>query len=227
MSGAVLTLLAACGIAAPSPLMVPLDGSPVCTMAAAPAQRILHAPDVDARLARWAPQIDEAARQFALPSSWLRAILRVESGGDPAVTSPKGAMGLMQLMPATWQDLRTRYALGADPYAPADNVMAGAAYAREMFNRYGAPLFLAAYNAGPDRIDDYLSHGRPLPDETRRYVATLVPLLADPLPLLDIVRAERVQPRRSFVVHPAVGDLLVVGPSSGLFVSLGRDGDGS
>ena len=63
--------------------------------------------------------------------------------------SPKGAMGLMQLMPETWAALRARYGLGRDAFDPHDNILAGAAFLREMHDRYGSPGFLAAYNAGP------------------------------------------------------------------------------
>lgn len=71
-------------------------------------------------------------------------------------------------------ELRVRHRLGRDPYNPRDNILAGAAYLREMYDRYGSPGFLAAYNAGPGRYDEYLA-GRPLPAETRAYVAALVP----------------------------------------------------
>lgn len=99
-----------------------------------------------------------------------------------AAASPKGAMGLMQIMPATWADLRARHGLGADPFDPRDNILAGAAYLREMHDRYGAPGFLAAYNAGPGRYDDYLSAGRALPAETIAYVSALAPLIgSEPL----------------------------------------------
>lgn len=80
-------------------------------------------------------------------------------------------MGLMQIMPQTYAELRWRYGLGDDPYRPRDNIMAGAAYLREMLDRYGPTGFIAAYNAGPGRVDEYLTTGRPLPDETFRYVA--------------------------------------------------------
>ena len=86
-------------------------------------------------------------------------------------------MGLMQIMPETWAHLRVRYGLGADPYDPRDNILAGAAYLRELHDRYGAPGFLAAYNAGPTRYEDHLTIGRPLPAETRAYVADVVPLI--------------------------------------------------
>src|SRR3546814_17844195 len=94
--------------------------------------------------------------------------MRVESRGDVRAVSPKGAMGLMQLMPDTWASLRVRLGLGANPYDPRDNILAGAAYLREMHDRYGSPGFLAAYNAGPGRYEEALA-GRPLPAETRAY----------------------------------------------------------
>ena len=101
--------------------------------------------------------------------------MQVESGGDVRAVSPKGAMGLMQIMPETWASLRLRYGLGADPFDPHDNILAGAAYLRELHDRYGSPGFLAAYNAGPARYEDHVATGRPLPAETRAYVAVLAP----------------------------------------------------
>jgi hypothetical protein len=100
-----------------------------------------------------------------------------ESAGDTHALSRKGAMGLMQIMPDTWSELRARYGLGRDPFDPHDNILAGAAYLREMHDRYGSPGFLAAYNAGPQRYDDYLAGVRALPAETRAYVAGLAPLI--------------------------------------------------
>lgn len=121
--------------------------------------------------------IADAAQRFGIPEVWIRAVMRVESRGDVRAVSPKGAMGLMQIMPATWAELRGRYGLGTDPYDPRDNIIAGAAYLREMHDRYGSPGFLAAYNAGPGRYEEYRATGRPLPAETRAYVAMLVPVI--------------------------------------------------
>jgi soluble lytic murein transglycosylase-like protein len=96
--------------------------------------------------------------------------------------SPKGAIGLMQIMPDTWAGLRLRYRLGRNPRDPHDNILAGAAYLREMHDRFGAAGFLAAYNAGPGRYQDYVATGRPLPAETLAYVAALAPLIGgDPV----------------------------------------------
>jgi cell division septation protein DedD len=132
--------------------------------------------------APWGPYIHEAAARFDIPEIWVRSLMRVESGGSQyvngrLVTSPVGAMGLMQVMPGTYDELRDRYRLGADPFDPHDNILAGVAYMREMYDIYGSPAFLAAYNAGPARLDDYLANNRPLPDETRRYVAMIGPNL--------------------------------------------------
>lgn len=100
--------------------------------------------------------------------SWIRAVIHFESGGRAAAVSPKAAIGRMQIMPQTYAGLRARYHLGANPYDPTDNILAGAAYLREMHDRFGSPGFLAAYNAGPARYDEHLATGRALPIETQR-----------------------------------------------------------
>ncbi|BCM21067.1 lytic transglycosylase domain-containing protein [Mesorhizobium sp. J8] len=123
----------------------------------------------------YAAHIVEASRRFRLPQLWIRAVMHLESARDPRAVSRKGAMGLMQIMPETWAELRLRHQLGRDPYDPHDNILAGAAYLRELYDRYGSPGFLAAYNAGPGRYEASL-RGRPLPAETRAYVAKLRPL---------------------------------------------------
>jgi hypothetical protein len=130
----------------------------------------------------WGPYIREASNRFDVPETWVRSLMRVESGGKEylngeLITSGAGAMGLMQVMPATYDELRDRYNLGDDPFNPHDNIIAGVAYMREMYEVYGSPGFLAAYNAGPARLDDYLANQRPLPDETRHYVAMIGPYL--------------------------------------------------
>lgn len=128
----------------------------------------------------WTSYIAEASRRFGVPTQWIRAVMRMESNGDETANSPKGAMGLMQVMPETYAELRLRYHLGADPYQPGNNILAGAAYLREMRDRFGPGGFLAAYNAGPGRYDDYLKRGRYLPEETRNYVAVLAPMIGVP-----------------------------------------------
>ncbi|HTV70633.1 MAG TPA: lytic transglycosylase domain-containing protein [Rhizobiaceae bacterium] len=126
----------------------------------------------------WQSFIDEAATRFSVPASWIRAVIQIESKGNPKALSPKGAVGLMQLMPNTYAELRIRYGLGADPTDPHDNIVAGTAYLRDVRERFGTEGFIAAYNAGPQRYEDHLATGRPLPDETLAYVAKLAPLLS-------------------------------------------------
>jgi len=128
----------------------------------------------------WASLIAEASQRLGVPAHWIRAVIQAESAGDTGTVSPKGAMGLMQVMPGTYEELRFRYHLGADPYEPRNNILAGAAYLLEMHNRFGPDGFLAAYNAGPGRYEDYLKSGRPLPEETRNYVAALAPVIGVP-----------------------------------------------
>ncbi len=136
----------------------------------------------------WGPYVVEASTKFDVPQRWIREVMHVESGGHvdlngSPITSPAGAMGLMQVMPATYDELRGRYSvLGDDPYDPYNSIMAGTAYIRELYDLYGSPGFLAAYNSGPGRLDDYLTRNRPLPDETRRYVAMIGPQIANSFP---------------------------------------------
>jgi soluble lytic murein transglycosylase-like protein len=191
----------------------------------------------------------EAAQRFSIPESWISAVMRVESFGDARAVSPKGAIGLMQVMPNTYAELRVRHRLGADPCDPRNNILAGAAYLSEMLDRYGAPGFLAAYNAGPARYDQHLIKGRPLPGETQDYVAKLAPMIGvqqgedqkgaafDLLAWLHAalfpthedpssgaaLLAVRAQLDRSPAVHRVV-DLLALAPSSeGLFVRLASE----
>jgi len=174
-SVAVLALVAACATRAPE-ISAPQQAAVYA--AHARGHYVPPGPPEDP----WGPYIEEAAARFDVPVSWVRALMSVESGGEEyrdgqLTTSPKGAMGLMQVMPATYEELRDRYGLGSDPFDPHDNIIAGVAYMRELYDIYGAPAFLAAYNGGPNRLDDYLSNQRSLPDETRHYVAMIGPAL--------------------------------------------------
>src|SRR6202035_2351111 len=130
----------------------------------------------------WGPYIREAAARYRVPERWVRAVMQQESGGEQQATSPVGAMGLMQVMPATYEELRVRHQLGDDPYDPHNSILAGTAYIREMYDRFGAPGFLAAYNAGPDRVDSYLAGQGSLPDETVNYLAAITPNLGTDVP---------------------------------------------
>ena len=128
----------------------------------------------------WGPYIREASKRFDVPQAWIRGVMHVESGGHEymnghLIVSPTGAMGLMQVEPETYQEMEARYNLGSDPYNPYNNIMAGTAYIHEMYEIYGSPGFLAAYNAGPGRLDDYLDYKEPLPQATRTYVAMIAP----------------------------------------------------
>ncbi|MCH4024800.1 MAG: lytic transglycosylase domain-containing protein [Acetobacter sp.] len=124
--------------------------------------------------------VRQAAEQNAIPATWVRAVLRAESAGDPHAVSGAGAMGLMQIMPGTWKDVRRTLNLGGDPFDPHDNIVAGAAYLRWLHDRYGDSGFLAAYNAGPGRYDEHLATGRPLPAETISYVEFVKRLMKNP-----------------------------------------------
>lgn len=126
---------------------------------------------------RWDPIVVAAAKKFHVSQDWIRSVMRMESGGRTMldarfpITSYAGAMGLMQVMPQTYRDMRTAYGLGADPYNPHDNIYAGAAYLSELHRKYGYPAMFAAYNDGPGNWEDHVNNGRPLPAETVNYVA--------------------------------------------------------
>ena len=178
--------------------------------------------------------IAEASRRFGVPPHWIRAVMQAESAGDPSAVSEAGAMGLMQVMPETWDELRTAHGLGDDPFDPRDNVLAGAAYLRAMYDRFGSPGFLAAYNAGPERYAEHLATGRPLPRETRDYIAVLTPLIgASPASPIQTERnnsapdwqaaplfVARMALPTSVIDHPPHDRLQAVRPSAGgLFVN--------
>ncbi|MGO1074348.1 transglycosylase SLT domain-containing protein [Inquilinus sp. CA228] len=135
-------------------------------------------------IAYWEPQIQKASKRFNVPPEWIREVMRIESGGRSTwkggqpITSSAGAQGLMQVMPATYEELRQKHSLGRDPYDPENNIMAGTAYIRELYEMYGSPGFLGAYNAGPGRYRQYVEAGRSLPPETRRYMDIVGPQIA-------------------------------------------------
>lgn len=143
-----------------------------------------------------ASHVAEASQRFAIPESWIYAVIRTESAGRIGAVSPAGAMGLMQLMPGTWARQRARFGLGSDPFDPRDNIMAGTSYLRELYDSYGANGFLAAYNAGPGRYEQWRDRGRPLPAETRAYVAKIAPMLQMGSAATAVSSAPFVQPVR-------------------------------
>lgn len=126
-------------------------------------------------LHRWQPYIAEASVRFAVPAAWIERVIGAESAGRTRlhgrpITSRAGAMGLMQLMPATWAEMRTALGLGGNPHDPRDNIFAGTFYLRLMYDRFGYPGLFAAYNAGPARYTDHLESRRAQPLETRAYL---------------------------------------------------------
>jgi soluble lytic murein transglycosylase-like protein len=142
-------------------------------------------------VAGWQPLIAEAAARCAVPEPWITRVMQAESGGKTTlggrpIRSSKGAMGLMQLMPATWEHMRARLGLGGDPDDPHDNIIAGACYLRLMYDRFGYPGAFAAYNAGPVRYADYLAGRARLPGETIAYLGTVArPGRAEPITASD------------------------------------------
>lgn len=183
--------------------------------------------------------IAEAAQRFGIPTPWIVAVMRAESANDPRAVSPAGAMGLMQVMPETWAALRARHGLGEDPYDPRDNILAGTAYLREMWDRYGnVAAMLAAYNAGPGRYHDYLETGRALPAETRAYVAALAPLLGSGIASEAQMAAQTLPPDwRDATLFVARSEQQMASgmpgsapdserPADGIFVTLGEGSSG-
>jgi SLT domain-containing protein len=140
--------------------------------------------------------VAEASQRFGLPESWIYAVMRTESAGRIGAVSSAGAMGLMQLMPGTWARQRARFGLGSDPFDPRDNIMAGTSYLREMYDSYGAVGMLAAYNAGPGRYEDWRDRGRPLPAETRNYIARIAPMLQNGGTQVVVASTSPAQPAR-------------------------------
>lgn len=129
-------------------------------------------------VAHWRPLVAEASLRFGIPADWIERVMHAESAGHTVldgqpITSSAGAMGLMQLMPGTWADMRAALGLGRNPYEPRDNILAGAAYLRLMHDRFGFPGLFAAYHAGPARFGECLAGTRALPRETRAYVAAV------------------------------------------------------
>lgn len=136
-----------------------------------------HAHALSPAIENWAEWIAEASHRFGVPDAWIKAVMQAESAGRTHVNgrpirSKAGGMGLMQLMPGTWSEMRRRHALGPDPDDPRDNILAGTAYLRAMYDRFGYPGLFAAYNAGPARYLASLSGAR-LPTETVDYLAKL------------------------------------------------------
>ena len=142
------------------------DGAMTYEVAAAPTIRVTTSPGIVRAGERYESLVQEHASRHSLRPELVRAVIQVESGFNPMARSPKGAMGLMQLMPRTAAELGVR-----NPYDPADNIRGGCAYLRRLIDRYDGSeeLALAAYNAGAEAVD---RHGKTIPPyrETRDYV---------------------------------------------------------
>lgn len=174
-------------------------------------------------VSRWRAEIAEASARFGVPAAWIERVMRAESGGQTMlggrpITSHAGAMGLMQLMPATWTAMRAALGLGGNPHDPHDNILAGTAYLRAMYDRFGYPGLFAAYNAGPGRYAAHLASGRALPAETRAYLADvtgdrprIIGNVVRPSASLLVVLATATQPS---------GQTHIDAPTPSLFVAL-------
>jgi hypothetical protein len=115
------------------------------------------------------PVIDRISSRHEVDGTLVRAVIQVESGYRERARSPKGAMGLMQLMPAT-----ARQYMAGDPYDPITNIDAGTRHLRSLLDRFPLALALAAYNAGEAAVRRY--NGIPPYPETRAYVARVLAL---------------------------------------------------
>ena len=115
--------------------------------------------------------VSSAAQEYGVDPRLIRAVIQAESGGNPRAVSPRGAMGLMQLMPGTASEWGVR-----DPFDPRENVRAGTGYLKSLLDRYqgNVELALAAYNWGPGNLER--AH-RSLPPETVHYIARITHLL--------------------------------------------------
>lgn len=131
--------------------------------------------------------------------------MRVASTNDPRAPSPKGAIGLMQIMPATWREPRARYGLGADPYDPRDNILAARPICARCTIASRSPDFLAAYNAGPERYAQHLATGQALLGETQSYVAMLAPIIDGSQPERTSVVPGNVPNWRSLLFATSIG----------------------
>lgn len=136
----------------------------------------------------WGPYINQSSQRFNVPDQWIRAIILQETRGyqyynKRPVTSPHGAKGLMQIKSTTYKALAKRYSLGSDVYDPHDNIMAGTGYIRTLYNKYGAPGFVAAYHGGPGTLNAYLQHGKALPKSTKNYLISVTPHLGNAVPM--------------------------------------------
>lgn len=237
--------------------LLALGGLAVLSACAGPGKTSYNAPG--SALNPWGPYIHEAADRFSIPQSWIRAVMQQESGGHQYMNghltrSVHGAVGLMQIKPDTYAQLAQRYHLGSDPYNPHDNIMAASGYIRELYDRFGSPDFLGAYNCGPQCMENHRSRGAPLPGYARTYMAAITPHLNDPVPAsplpvqteptlapdqitpVQVVQNTQPQPDGAATAPPladdalpppSAGDDAFAGPSEPAFAQAGNNPAGS
>ena len=168
----------------------PISKTPTATISAGLGGEL--SARTSAVITRWTPFITEASQRFGIAEDWIKAVMRMESGGHTTsangtpITSKTGAMGLMQLMPDTWRDMQRQYGLGQNPYDPHDNVIAGAAYLRWLYEKFGFPKMFAAYNAGPATEAAHSAGFRGLPNETSNYVRGIAHILGSKAPDTEV-----------------------------------------
>lgn len=177
--------------------------TPVWALALLAAAAPVEARSITDPVVQWQPIVAEASARFGVPARWIERVIRAESGGltmlgGRPIRSKAGAVGLMQVMPATWATMRMSYTLGSNPDDPHDNIIAGTAFLRLMYDRFGYPGLFAAYNAGPNRYAAYLAGRSRLPAETVAYLmgvtggqsATTVSASTPPRELLFALRRD-------------------------------------
>lgn len=161
------------------------------------------------RIDRWEPYIKEASVRYSVPEKWIRTIINIESGGRTMlvgrpITSGAGAMGVMQLMRDTYKEVSSRNGLGSDPHNVHDNILAGTAYLRDLYNKYGYPMLFAAYNAGPGVLEAHLFHHKRLPAETQNYVKMAMAGASDvSLISTDLHTLVKTVPAKTVAARPA------------------------
>lgn len=196
-------------------------------IALAAASLVIVAPAQAQSVADWRPYIVEASARFGVPTAWIERVMHAESRGRTTmkgrpIRSSAGAMGLMQLMPGTWADMRARLGLGTDPENPRDNILAGTLYLRLMYDRFGFPGLFAAYNAGPGRYAEHLAGRGSLPAETVGYLANVAP--SSPAPVVAVVARQAPPPSLFVVRRDQITPSQAAAPAnaSSLFVALSK-----
>jgi len=156
------------GEQAVAPIGFPEGGVPPPGLHILNPQSPIPNPRLPPEVACWEPIVAPIAAKYGIETEWVLRIIEAESGGNPNAVSPKGASGLMQLMPATARALGVQ-----DPFDPVQNIEGGVRYLRHLLDRFGdLRLALAAYNAGPGNVERY--GGIPPFPETLRYLRRIL-----------------------------------------------------